>query len=227
MKANIRLVLLALLVAALSAVSTQAAEIASGGIYGGYVGSDRWFSEMRRSAANRAMLQSLAGKGSSKKLPADYVEFAGQIVFPEGNPFPKGQLPDLRISTSGKGADPVERAPHIDQDGSFYTVLKKGVTYDFYWMHYFGSREKFATLHVQQEGARQRKVSIEYRPSQSTTNAPSQKPAPSVEQPAPSVEQPAASVEQPAAGPGYVRPQTGEGYKSPEIGPGFRSPGSR
>jgi len=220
MKENIRLMLLVMLVAALSAGSLQAAEIASGGIYGGYVGSDRWFSEMRRSAANRAMLQSLAGKGNSKKLPADYVEFAGQIVFPEGNPFPKDQLPDLRIEARDKGADPVERAPSIDKDGSFYTVFKKGVTYDLYWMYYFGSREKFATLHVRQEGERQRKVSIEYRPPQSTANAPSQSPAASVEQPVP-------SDERPTTGPGYIRPQTGEKYKSPEIGPGFRSPGSR
>src|ERR1051326_6462322 len=68
------------------------------GIYGGYVGSDRWFTEMRQSPANQAMLRNIAGVRSAQQLPADYVEFAGQIVFPHGkNPFPRGRFPDLRI----------------------------------------------------------------------------------------------------------------------------------
>ncbi len=122
---------------------------ASNGIGGGYVGSSRWFAEMRASAANRAMLQTLAGPGrGTRAVPPGYVEFAGLLAFPQGNPFPGGRLPDLRIRCANPQADPVERAPFLDRSGGFYTVLKRGQTYVFSWMYYFGSKEAFLSLRV-------------------------------------------------------------------------------
>ena len=132
------------------------------GVLNGYVGSDKWFSEMRKSAANQAMLKALSGKSNPKRLPTDFIEVAGIIRFPNGNPFPAGQLPDLRIQGKDPKTDSVERAPYVSKDGSFYTVLKKGQTYDLYWMYYFGSREKFASIHIEPAGKPQRKYSVEY-----------------------------------------------------------------
>jgi hypothetical protein len=145
---------------------------ATNGVYGGYVGSDKWFTEMRKTAANQALMQSLAGTRDPRKIPEDYVEFAGQIVFPDGNPFPDGRLPDLRIICRNQDTDSVERAPFLD-GSSFYTVLRKGQTYDLYWMYYFGSKEKFASVSIRPDGPKQRQCAIEYRPNTSTDKTPS------------------------------------------------------
>lgn len=117
------------------------------------------------------MLQSLTGAKASQKLPADYVEFSGLIVFPGGNPFPGGQLPDLRIAPRDPQADPVERAPTLDDKGCFYTVFKRGQTYDVFWMYYFGSREKFAEIHIEPEESPSRKSVIEYIPAPTKSSA--------------------------------------------------------
>lgn len=166
-----------LLVTVIAAGQEAAGQSATNGIYGGYVGSDRWFSMMRQSAANQAMLQALAGTRDPRRVPPDYVEFAGLIVFPGGNPFPKGRLPDLRIEARDKSADPVERAPFVDDSGGFYTVFKKGQTYDVSWMYYFGGRETFASIYVKPEGSPQRGLAIEYTPKGSGSEAPTE-PAP-------------------------------------------------
>ena len=129
----------------------------------GHVGSDAWFAQMRKSAANQAMLKSLMRKRGTQQLSSDYVEFAGRIVFPEGNPFPKQRVPDLRIKCRDQAADDLERAPFIDEEGGFYTVFKKGQTYDLYWMYYFGSHEKFASITIRFDGPAQRKFIFEYR----------------------------------------------------------------
>ena len=136
------------------------------GEYGGYLGSNAWFASMRQSAANRAMLQSLGSRsgGRAAELPPDYIEAAGRIVFPKGNPFPDKRLPDLRIMCHNREADSVERAPFIDRQGGFYVVLKRGQHYDFSWMYYFGSKEKFLTLNVRTDQPRQSKYVIEYSP---------------------------------------------------------------
>jgi hypothetical protein len=137
------------------------------GVYGGYVGSSDWFRQMRESAANKAMIQSLAPTGAaSQGLPADYVELVGQIQFPGGNPFPSGRLPDLRIGCTDRQADGVERAPHLDPDGTFYTLLKRGQTYTLTWMYYFGSREQFFSLSVPPDSAAQCRANIPYRAGQ-------------------------------------------------------------
>ncbi|MBI3910317.1 MAG: hypothetical protein HY320_05215 [Armatimonadetes bacterium] len=149
---------------ALTAERLVAADVNStNGIYGGYVGSDKWFAEMRNTAANQALMRSLTGRRDTRRLPADYVEFAGQIVFPEGNPFPKKRLPDLRIKCRNEKADSVERAPFVDKDGGFYTAFKRGQSYDLYWMYYFGSREKFGSIVIPAKGPARRRGVFEYR----------------------------------------------------------------
>ena len=50
------------LVAAVTLVVPPALpQSSTNGVYGGYVGSDRWFDDMRRYAANQAAMQNVAG----------------------------------------------------------------------------------------------------------------------------------------------------------------------
>ena len=142
---------LACLSLVITGVVGAAAQSGSNGVYGGYVGSSRWFSSMRQSAQNMAMRQQLGGGTRTQPVPPDYVEVAGEFTFPQGNPFPNGRLPDLRIKCDQPGADSVERAPSIlrdDRQVVFYTVLRKGYSYSFQWMYYFGSKETFAAWSV-------------------------------------------------------------------------------
>ncbi|MBZ5727045.1 MAG: hypothetical protein LAP87_18860 [Acidobacteriia bacterium] len=140
----------------------------SNGVYGGYVGSSRWFDSMRQSAANIALLKSLGGPGGRNPWPAGYAEAVGIVTFPRGNPFPKGRLPDLRIVCANPGEDSVPRAPFLAQTGegpaSFYTVLKRGRTYHFYWMYYFGGKERFATWTVPTNGSPQLRLVVSVGP---------------------------------------------------------------
>lgn len=139
------------------AVALASAAPGASGADGGYVGSDRWFSAMRQSAANLAMLRQLGGGPSPHLVPPDYIEVAGVFEFPQGNPFPKGRLPDLRIQCDDRKADGVERAPFVlihDGAPNFYTVLRKGQSYTFSWMSYFGSKDAFARWRVPASGPR-------------------------------------------------------------------------
>lgn len=140
----------------------------SNGVYGGYVGSSRWFDSMRQSAANMALLRSLGGSGGRPAVPAGYTEVAGIFTFPQKNPFPKGRLPDLRIVCADQRADSVSRGPFIVQtaDGqpSFYTILKRGQTYHFYWMYYFGGKEVFGTWTLPANGSQQSRLVVSVDP---------------------------------------------------------------
>ncbi|MBZ5554623.1 MAG: hypothetical protein LAO21_18045 [Acidobacteriia bacterium] len=140
----------------------------SNGVYGGYVGSARWFEVMRQSAANSAMLRSLGRTESRPVVPPDFVEVAGVFAFIHGNPFPKGRIPNLRIRCANPSADNVERSPFISQtEGeapAFYTVFKKGETYNFSWMYYFGSKEQFASFSIPADAAKQMQVTISVDP---------------------------------------------------------------
>jgi hypothetical protein len=150
-----------LVVAGSSLVAAQRSS--SNGVYGGYVGSSAWFSSIRQSAENMAMLRQLGGGNANQPVPADSIELAGQFVFPQGNPFPKGRLPDLRIRCNAPCPDTVERSPHIFQagnDATFYTVLKKGHAYTFSWMYTMGGKEAFTTYRVPGGSPRQVQASI-------------------------------------------------------------------
>lgn len=146
-----------------SLVRLASAQSSSNGVYGGFTASDQWFADMEHSAANQAMIRAVSGTGNFQKLPPDYVEIAGRIVFPGGNPFPDKELPDLRIDCVNQHVDAVDRAPFLNNQAEFYTVLKRGQTYDFYWFYYFGSREKFARITISTRGPRRRKLVIAYR----------------------------------------------------------------
>lgn len=151
------------------------------GVYGGYIGSSTWFADEEQSGANQAMMQDVAGTADYQRLPAGYVEFAGLVTFPHGNPFPGGELPDLRIRCRNQQADPVERAPFLGKNGSFYTIFQKGQTYDLYWMYYFGAREKFATIYIAPRGSSRRARVFTYSPartSDSTKGNAQSQPAP-------------------------------------------------
>lgn len=142
-------------------------ERSDNGVYGGYVGSDQWFRSWRQWAQNRADLMRL--KEKHQESPANFIEAAGLIKFPaDKNPFPGGHLPDLRI-VDPSGKDPVERAPFIDpQDSSFYTILEREHQYDFYWMYFMGSREKFATVKLGKDSPSVAALIVTYEPGKVT-----------------------------------------------------------
>ncbi|MEK7349023.1 MAG: hypothetical protein AABZ94_09145 [Candidatus Eisenbacteria bacterium] len=158
-----------------------AAAQSNNGVYGGYVASSDWFRSMRQGAANIAMLRSLAHGGAATspgQIPADYVEVAGKIGFAGGaNPFPGGRLPDLRITATEPQRDEVERAPFVAKDGTFYTVLRRGVSYDVSWMYYFGGRESWNRIDVAPDGPRQRSVELIFGAPGSVAPAPASGPA--------------------------------------------------
>ncbi|MBI4906925.1 MAG: hypothetical protein HY820_25075 [Acidobacteria bacterium] len=141
------------------------AQSGSNGVYGGYVGSERWFQVMRQSAQNQAALAALGRSGSgSVHVAPGFVEYAGVVQFPGGNPFPKQRLPDLRIVCRNPAADGVERAPWLDSDNSFYTHLKRGETYDVFWMYTFGGREQFGTITISRTASSPQRSVLTYSP---------------------------------------------------------------
>lgn len=140
-------------------------------VSGTYAGSDVWFAGMRKTPSNQAMLRALMGTNIVTELPPDYVEVAGTITFPDGNPFPDQRLPELRISCRDQGADSVLRSPRMDESGHFYTVFKRGHAYEFYWKQ-AGGKERFCTLQLRPDAQLRQKLTVPYRsPSQVASTA--------------------------------------------------------
>ncbi len=183
------------------------AQSSSNGVYGGYVGSSSWFASTQRLAIDQAQASAAnpgGAGGSQAALPPGYVGFSGQVVFPNGNPFPGGRLPDLGIRCRNFAADSVERAPKIDQNGAFYTVFKRGQTYDLYWIYYFGGREKFASIGILPSGPSQRRYTFQYVPQpRASANS---------------------SYQRPQAGPQYHPPQASSGWQPPRADSGWKPP---
>jgi hypothetical protein len=102
----------------------------------GEVGSTDWFKAMRIADNNLAMLKALPGSNGQAVVPADCVEISAVLNFPGGNY--KERLPHLRIVSSDDRVDNVPRSPYIYQNPGqpphFYTVLKRDLTYEFYWL---------------------------------------------------------------------------------------------
>ncbi|MDA8088278.1 MAG: hypothetical protein M0Z75_16470 [Nitrospiraceae bacterium] len=192
--------------------------------YGWLVGSPTWFGDTERIARDRAYERAYSGKNGTQKpqkLPPGYVELAGKIVFPKGNPFPDGQLPDLHIVCRDKSADSAVRAPVVRKDGSFSTTLKSGQTYDLYWMSYLGFLNKFASIHVSRRGPRRRQAvfSYVYEPVKPASDRNNPQPGGS------SYQQPGTSPwQRPQTGPAYQPPQAGPAYQAPQAGPAFQAP---
>jgi hypothetical protein len=125
----------------------------------GLAGSDVWFDTMRKLPANEALLLALAKTNFITGLPFDCVEVAGTITFPDGNPFAGDQLPELNISCRDRSVDAEVRVPRLDDAGHFYTVFKRGQTYEFYWKR-GTNRDKFCTLQVSADAQPRQKLAI-------------------------------------------------------------------
>jgi hypothetical protein len=138
---------------------------------GAYVGSEVWYAAMRKSPDNQSMLQSLAHTNVVESLPADCIEVAGTITFPEGNPFPEQRIPPLDIYCRDQGADSFGRSPRVDASGNFYTVFKKGQVYDFYW-RIDKTRQRFCTLQLRPDAKPRQKMTIPYHPPKTQPEEP-------------------------------------------------------
>jgi hypothetical protein len=114
----------------------------------GAVGSNSWIAQARGSASGLALLRALAKTSDYRRLPSRYIEFAGQIVFTGGNPFAGGTPPALRIDCVNRGVDSAERNCTLDDKGGFYSILKKGQTYDLSWVKETGAKTRFARVSV-------------------------------------------------------------------------------
>ena len=105
------------------------------------VGSAEWFKAMRTADGNLAMLKALPGSNGQAVVPPDCVEISAVLNFPAGSV--KERLPHMRILSTDDRVDNVPRSPYIYQTPGqplhFYTVLKRDLTYEFYWLD--GMRE--------------------------------------------------------------------------------------
>jgi hypothetical protein len=128
-----------------------------------YIGTDLWFGQMRAVPANSAMIRELAHTNFVVGVPADCVEVAGTITFPDGNPFPGPGLPELQIYCRDQSADAVARRIHLEDPAHFYTVFRRGQRYDFYWKLPTG-RERFCSILVGQDAQTQHSLVISYPP---------------------------------------------------------------
>jgi hypothetical protein len=108
------------------------------------IGSSEWFKAMRIADGNSAMLKALPGSNGQPVVPPDCVEISAVLNVAATNPYFKGRLPHLRIVSSDDRVDNVPRSPYIYQTPGqaphFYTVLKRDLTYEFYWLD--GMREE-------------------------------------------------------------------------------------
>ena len=134
----------------------------------GAVGSESWIIQARRSPAAGALLRSLANTGNFRRLPPQYIEFAGQILFPSGNPFPAGTSPTLRIHCLNQAADSIERTCSLDEKGGFYSILKKGQTYELSWAKDSGANARFAMVAVPWKSFFRLKRVFKYKPGQNS-----------------------------------------------------------
>ena len=69
---------------------------------------------MRAVPENAAMLRDLASTNLFIGVPADCVEVAGTITFPNGNPFPGPGFPELQVYCRDQSADAVARRIHLE-----------------------------------------------------------------------------------------------------------------
>lgn len=199
---------------------------ATNGVYGGYVGSDRWFRTYGTAPGARS------SGGSGVRQPFDssrFTEVAVTVRFPDGNPFPGGNLPDLRV-LGPKGDIGARTWPTSKTAASatFTLVLEKGSKYRLQWGATLGGSEDFALLTVLSDARTRRSVSIDYRAPRRSTPRRGSDPSPPRDQApsdGPDVLGPSSTTyERPTVGPGAVRPAVGPGYLAPVVGPGYVPP---
>ena len=95
-------------------------------------------------------------------------EFTAPAVAPPASTGSAGsEAPVPRFAVLPR-ADAVPRAPFVATSGnagpSFYTVLKKGQRYEFYWMYYFGGKEQLGRLDMPQEAPGQLRLTFQHDP---------------------------------------------------------------
>jgi len=139
--------------------STARADGRIGSDSSGLAGSDVWFDTMRKLPVNETLVLALAKTNFITGLPYDCVEVAGTVTFPDGNPFAGDQLPELNISCRDRSMDAEVRVPRLDDAGHFYTIFKRGQTYEFYWKR-GNNRDKFCTLQVSADAQQRQKLTI-------------------------------------------------------------------
>ena len=114
------------------------------------VGSSEWFHTMRTADGNLAMLKALPGSNGQAVVPPDCVEVSAVFKLAAGYPHRK-RMPHLRIVSTDDRIDNVPRSPYIyqtpGQDPDFYMVLKRELTYEFYWLD-AATDERFAIWRV-------------------------------------------------------------------------------
>lgn len=125
--------------------------------YSGDLGSSKWFETMRKAGFNSAMLRALAGSNGQIAIPPDCIEISGVFTVGRGE-IMKGKVPTLRIVSTDDRMDNVPRTPYVVQSvnepPNFYTVLKRELTYEFYWLD--GARDDlFATWKVPVDAPKQ------------------------------------------------------------------------
>ena len=139
--------------------SSALADGRAGSDIGSYAGSDVWFDTMRKLPSSEALLLALAKTNFIIGLPYDCVEVAGTISFPDGNPFSGEGCPELNICCRDRNVDGAIRVPRLDDAGHFYTVFKRGQTYEFYWKR-GNDQERFCTLQVSPDAQQRQKLSV-------------------------------------------------------------------
>ena len=128
----------------------------------GDIGSPQWFDRMRADDGNVAMLKALAGSNGQPVVPPDCTEISA--ILTGSRPNTRGKLPSLRIVSTDDRVDNVPRSPFIHQDNgatpNFYAVLKRGLTYDFYWLTRDGDESRFASWTVPANAPKQLRLSL-------------------------------------------------------------------
>ncbi len=92
------------------------------------------------------------GANQPVPYPPEYAGFAVKFYFAGRNPFPDGRFSDIRIACRKHEADSVERSPTVTTSSTsrpgFWTALKRGQSYDFFWVSFLGQRSIFGSWTV-------------------------------------------------------------------------------
>ncbi len=188
-------------------------------------------------SAERMVMMDALRKGHGRSLPADYVEYAIKLDFPDGSPIPgiQGAHPDLELKARNRQADSVDHLSFGTDSMIYFAELKMGQTYDVF-IRGSGSVDSelgsIASIYVQPGLSRQQAIKITYRRatrSGAINSAPvsTRDRAPATSDKnwrAPAGDQ---RWHAPTSDQGWRSPTSDQGWHSPSVGPGYQSPGSK
>lgn len=181
------------------------------------------------SAERMVMMDALRkGHGQRRSLPADYVEYAIKLDFPDGSPIPgiQGVHPDLELKARNREADSVDHLSFGTDSMIYFAELKMGQTYDVFIRgsgYVDSGLGSIARIYVSPGSSRQQAIKITYRRA-TTTGAINPRPASTRER------APATSTQNwrsPTSDQSWHAPVSDQGWHSPSVGPGYQSPGSK